>query len=55
MDEDESVEALRTDLFTILSMLGQKTFTMQAYFELMRGEVQQFCCRRRVGYNNFGA
>ena len=42
MDEDESVEALRTDLFTILSMLGQKTFTMQAYFELMRGEVQQF-------------
>lgn len=42
MDERESVEALRTDLFTILSMLGQKTFTMQAYFELIRGELQQY-------------
>ncbi len=42
MDENESVEALRTDLFTILSMLGQKTFTMQAYFQLLNGEMQQY-------------
>lgn len=42
MDENESVEALRTDLFTILTMLGQKAFTMQAYFQLLNGEMQQF-------------
>jgi predicted adenylyl cyclase CyaB len=42
MDENESVEALRTDLFTILSMLGQKAFTMQAYFQILNGEMQQF-------------
>ncbi len=42
MDENESVEALRTDLFTILSMLGQKAFMMQAYFQILNGEMQQF-------------
>lgn len=36
MDDDESVDALRVDLFTILSMLGQETFTMQPYFELVQ-------------------
>lgn len=40
MDEHESVEALRADLFKILDMLGQKAFTMQAYFQLLHEEPQ---------------
>lgn len=42
LDDDESVEALRTDLFGILNMLGQKTFLMQSYFELMKDEMQEY-------------
>ena len=42
LDENESVEALRVDLFGILSMLGQKTFLMQSYFELIKDEIQEY-------------
>lgn len=39
--EEDSVEALRADLFSILRMLGQETFIMQGYFGLVSGEVEQ--------------
>lgn len=42
LDENESVDALRKDLFKILTMFGQKTFTMQSYFELLREDPQEF-------------
>lgn len=42
LEEDEPVEVLRKDLFKILSMLGQKTFMMQSYFELLKNEPQEF-------------
>ncbi len=36
--EGESVDMLRRDLFGILQMLGQETFIMQAYFDLMQNQ-----------------
>lgn len=42
LGEDESVDLLRRDLFNILTMLGQETFTMQAYFDLMSNPEQPF-------------
>lgn len=42
LDDDESVDALRQDLFKVLSMLGQKTFMMQSYFELLKEDPQEF-------------
>lgn len=35
LEEGEPVDALRADLFNILSMLGQKTFVMDSYAKLM--------------------
>lgn len=46
LDDAESVDALRVDLWTILSMLGQETFTMQPYFELVRGGDQPYLIPR---------
>ncbi len=40
LDDNESVDALRADLFSVLAMLGQETFTLQPYFELLKGEPQ---------------
>lgn len=42
LSEDESVDLLRRDLFNILNMLGQTTFTMQAYFDLLSNPEQPF-------------
>lgn len=39
--EEDSVEALRGELFGILRMLGQETFMMQGYYALVSGEVEQ--------------
>jgi len=35
LDEEEPIDALRGDLFKILSMLGQKTFVMETYANLV--------------------
>ena len=40
--EGESVDMLRRDLFGILQMLGQETFIMQAYFDLMQNQEQPY-------------
>lgn len=40
--EGETVELLREDLFSILRMLGQETFLMQAYFDLMTNQEQPY-------------
>ncbi len=40
--DDEPVDILRRDLFKILSTLGQTTFTMQAYFDLLQNAEQQY-------------
>lgn len=40
--DGDSVELLRADLFNILRMLGQSTFTMQAYFNLMTNPEQPY-------------
>ena len=40
--EGGSVEFLRRDLFGILQMLGQETFIMQAYFDLMQNQEQPY-------------
>lgn len=40
--DDEPVDALRRDLFKILSTLGQTTFTMQAYFDLLQNPEQPY-------------
>lgn len=42
LNEEDSVEALRKDLFAILKLLGLTTFTMQSYFELLHGAVEEF-------------
>lgn len=42
IQEGESVELLRKDLFNIMSMLGQETFIMQAYFDLMNNVEQPY-------------
>ncbi len=42
ISDDESVDLLRRDLFNILLMLGQTTFTMQAYFDLINNPEQPF-------------
>lgn len=39
---DEPIEPLRRDLFNILGMLGQETFIMQAYFDLMSNIEQPY-------------
>lgn len=42
IEEGESIDALRSDLFTILSMFGQKTFVMETYAGLIaKGGVAQ--------------
>lgn len=40
--EGEPIDLLRRDLFSILQMLGQETFTMQTYFSLLKGENEAF-------------
>ncbi len=40
--DGEPVDLLRRDLFQILSMLGQTTFTMQAYFDLLTSGEQPY-------------
>ena len=42
LSEDEPVDLLRRDLFNILQMLGQTTFTMQTYFDLISGGEQPY-------------
>ncbi len=42
LSEDEPVETLRRDVFAIVSMLGQKTFTMQSYFEMLQSPLEEF-------------
>ncbi len=42
LNAGEAVETLRKDLFTILSMLGLKTFMMQAYFDVLQNGVQPY-------------
>lgn len=46
LGEGESVDALRYDLFNILMMLGQTTFTMQPYFELAKDGAKPFVIPR---------
>lgn len=46
LDENESVDALRADLFTILMMLGQETFVMQPYFDLVQNVEQPYLIPR---------
>lgn len=46
LDDNESVDALRADLFTILVMLGQETFTMQPYFDLVQNMEQPYLIPR---------
>ncbi len=41
-NDDEPVETLRRDVFAIMSMLGQETFTMQSYFELLDSPLEEF-------------
>ncbi len=40
--DGEPVDLLRRDLFSVLQMLGQTTFTMQAYFDLLGGQEQPY-------------
>lgn len=40
--DGEPVDLLRRDLFSILQMFGQETFTMQTYFSLLKGESEAF-------------
>ncbi len=42
LNEDEPVELLRKDLFSILSMFGQTTFVMQAYYNLLTAPEQPY-------------
>ncbi len=42
LSEGEPVDLLRNDLFNILRMLGQETFTMQAYFDLFSNPEQPY-------------
>lgn len=44
--EGEAVDAMRYDLFNVLKMLGQTTFTMQPYFELVRDGEKSFVIPR---------
>ena len=46
LDENESVDVLRADLFTILMMLGQETFVMQPYFDLVQNVEQPYLIPR---------
>lgn len=46
LDDSDSVDALRADLWTILSMLGQETFLMQPYFDLMQNGGQPYLIPR---------
>lgn len=46
LGDNESVDALRADLFTILVMLGQETFTMQPYFDLAQNMEQPYLIPR---------
>lgn len=46
--EGESLEALRKDLFTILRMLGLKTFTMAPYYDIVNNaSAQEFIIPER--------
>ena len=40
--EDVPIEGLRQDLYRTLGLLGQKTFLMQTYAELMLGQMQPY-------------
>lgn len=46
LDENESVDALRADLWAILTMLGLETFNMQPYFDLIQNAEQPYLIPR---------
>lgn len=43
--EGEPVDLLRKDLFNMLQILGQETFTMETYFSLIGGANEEFILR----------
>lgn len=42
LTDEMSVEAVRKELFTTLDLLGQETFLMQTYAELMTEQMQPY-------------